>query len=283
VSTYPASGLQRILVGSQAAVARTTFLDQDGQVAGAGGVVTADIARADGTSLAVGRATAAGPGVGACTVALTTSECATLDVLTITWKDGSAVRAVSYHRVVGGFLFSIQDLMQRDGMSTVGLPAAIVARDTVTDLFERETGVAWNPTYDLDDYSFCGPRRLILNHFPIRAIRSITTGGEAVSLTDLEFAAATGIITSYVGGSSYRTVVGYEHGFSAAPSDLREQALVAATDALSRQRSGLSDRTRQLQNEMGTISFSYAGAGHPTGIDSVDSALHRHDHRVCVA
>lgn len=278
-STIALRGLQRIRQGATTALARVTLVDQDGAAAAVVGTLTANLERVDGTSLATGRATAAGTGTGAYTVTLTAAECATLDVIKVTWIEGTTTRATTFHRIVGGFMFSIDDLAAKSGMSTVTQAEMIVARDWITDVIEKNTGVAWVPTYDVEEFFARTSYVHALDRRPVRTVRSVTIDDVAQTVADIDVDRGSGVLS----GVTFHDVcsVGYEHGFDAPPADLRDAALEGARDRVLRTSSGLSDRTRAITNDLGvTQQFSYPGPGHPTGIDSVDAAIRNHDHRV---
>lgn len=279
-STFQRQGMQRILLGSTSALARVRLQDQDGSAAAAVGTVTADIERHDGTVLATGRATAAGTGTGAYTVTLTAAECATLDIIKVTWIDGTTERGSTYHRVVGGFLFRVDELSAQSGLTAVSAADLMEARDWITDLIEHNTGVAWCPTYDVEQFDVVGPDLAhVLDRRPIRALRTVTIEDAAHVIADIDVNESAGIIS----GVSFRgrCVVGYEHGFDQPPADLRTAAIEGARDRILRTSSGLSDRLRSTTNDLGIIQqFSYPGPGHPTGIDSVDAAIRANDKRL---
>jgi hypothetical protein len=277
-STFTREGVQRILVGSMSALARLTLKDQDGTRVAAAGTLTANLQRADGTVLATGRATAPGVGTGAYTVTLTAAECATLDIIQVTWIDGTTPRATTFHRIVGGFLFGIDDLAAASGMSGVATTDLLRARDWITDVIEENTGTAWCPTYDVEQFIGDGCVH-VLDVRPIRAVRSLTVDDVAQVVADVDVDEASGVISGV--GMTGRCVIGYEHGYDAPPADLRDAAFEGARDRILRSSSGLSDRIRSVTNDLGvTQQFSYPGPGHPTGIDSVDAAIRAHDRRL---
>jgi hypothetical protein len=278
-STFTREGVQRILVGSLSAVARVTLKDQDGTRVAATGALTANLQRCDGTVLATGRATAAVSGfTGQYTVALTAAECATLDIIEVTWIDGSTTRATTFHRIVGGFLFGVDDLAASAGLTGVETADLLRARDWITDVIEKNTGTAWCPTYDVEQFN--GRRCFhVLGQRPVRTVRSLTVDDVAQVVADVDVDEASGVISGV--GMSGRCVVGFEHGYDAPPAELRDAALEGARDRILRSSSGLSDRIRSVTNDLGvTQQFSYPGPGHPTGIDSVDAAIRAHDHRL---
>lgn len=280
MTTYPRSGMQRVLVGSVNPVLRVTLADQDGNAEAAASTLTANIERADGTSIATGRATAGGGSTGACTVALTTAEAASLDVLKVTWLDGAATRMTTYHRIVGGFLFARAQLAARPGMANYSTADLDWARDAITDLIERETGTSWCPAYDLDEFEGTG-RCTLLARRPTRALRSLSVDGTAQTVADFDVDADVGVIRGTVALWG-RIAVGVEHGFDAPPADLRREAITAAAYGLSAGSDTLAGpRVRSISSEFGLQQLSFAGGrDHPTGIDSVDAAIRANDRRI---
>lgn len=284
-TTTPHTSTQRILVGSVTPDARGVVLDQDGELA-TGQTVTATIKDLDGTvSGTPDRATTENTELGYYTVALTTAEAAQLDLLQVEWTYGGAVRTTTYHRVVGGFMITRASLQERQGLTDLSDVELDLARDWITDLIEWHTGAAWSPRYDVDTY-YAGPSdgydlrrslryrdRHVLPFAPVRAIRSVTIDGTAT--TDYDIDLDTGVIrgTRFYGDVS----IGFEHGHSAPPETLRRAAVVGAADMLLRSKSGLSERTRSVINELGSVqTFSFPGTDHPTGIDFVDAAIMDH-------
>jgi hypothetical protein len=275
--TYARAGMERVLAGSVNPVLSVTFADQYGDAADAAGVVTCTLTRADGSSIATARATTNPAGTGTYAVALTTAEALTLDVIRAVWLDGASVRATTYHRVVGGYLFTTAELVAMGGLSGYTTAELRATRDQITDLFELHTGVSWCPAYDL--HSFIGNNSYRQVTFrPLRAVRSCTIDDATEPVADFEVDADAGIVdaeTPFYDACS----LGVEHGFDAPPADLRDAALLAAKDRLLRRRSALSDRARSVTDDMGTRVFAFAGKGHPTGIDEVDAVLAAYDYR----
>lgn len=280
MATYPRTGIQRILAGSVDPVLRVTFLDQDGEPVGsAPSGVTCTITRADGTVIATGRTTTASGADLTC--ALTTAEAASLDVLSAVWTDDGAVRARSYHRLVGGFLFTIAELDALGGVSTFTAVQKRAARDAVTDMIERETGVCWNTTYDRDEFEGHDRTVLVAKRRPIQTVREFTIENVQVATT-YNVNAAAGLVTPTVHGSLSMcgwVVFGYEHGFNAPPHDLSEAAAHATKLRLLGRTSGIGERVRSISDEQGTRTFSFAGPGHPTGVDEIDAVITAHDMR----
>lgn len=274
MSTYPRKGLQRILAGSVNPVLRVELLGQDGDAVAPNGSLTCTISRADGTLIATARSTTAGTGLHH-TCALTTAEAQMLDVLRAVWQDEDGVRATTYHRIVGGFMYSLAALAQRAGIAEgFDRDELMAERDRITDLIEDTVGVSFCPTYDLEERR--GPGRCeIITRRPLRAIRSMTLDGATVSTAPMYVDAGQGVIDARFTVCGWMTL-GIEHGEDAPPADLRDAALTASADALLRKWNKIGPRVRSVSDGMGvTQQFSYAGDRHPTGIDEVDAVIMR--------
>lgn len=270
--TYPARGLQRILAGSVDPDLRVTLYGQDGDAVDAGGTLTCSIARADGTVIATDRATTDAAGLGAYTCSLTTTEALTLDVLVATWRISGVTRATSHHRIVGGFLFTTDELGQLAGVGDDFDRAQLrKARDEITDLVEWYCG-AQNARYDLEVFEGHGGDRRGLAHRPVLSVRSVTIDDTTVDVSTLDVNHAAGIVRGVTFAGQCQ--VGYEHGLYSPDFDLKRAALTAAADTLTRDRGTIGSRVRSISDGMGvTQQFSYAGDGHPTGIDEVDAVI----------
>lgn len=275
MSTYPRTGLQRILAGAPTPVLRATILDQDGEaVVASPGTVTCTITRADGTVVATDRVTTVS--TAAVTCALATSEALTLDVLTAVWSVSGVVRHTSHHRVVGGFLFTVTELAERAGIQADhDLSTLRSERDRVTDLIESYCG-AQSPRYDLEEFIGTSSWHHVTMFRPIRVLRSVTCDGVAQTVANVDVDPNSGTLHGPV-WFARECSVGYEHGPDAPPADLRDAAVTAAADALLRRRGVYGPRVRSATNDAGvTQQFSYAGKDHPTGIDEVDAVIMRH-------
>jgi hypothetical protein len=279
MSTYPRTGMQRVLAGSTNPVLRATFRGQDGDPVDATGAVTCNLERVDGTVLATGRAATNPSGTGTYEVALTTAEAAVLDVIKVGWFDGGVQRATTWHRIVGGFMFGIGELQSKLGMAQFTAAQLRAERDRITDLIERETGVAWCPQYDLESFDGYGRLRHVTTWRPLRTVRSLQLDDVAVDVSGLRVDTPAGVFYSDQSLVGW-TELGYEHGFDQPTEALRDAALIAAGDRLQREFSALSSRVRRSTNDMGmTVEYSFAGRDHPTGIDEVDAVIMAHDMR----
>lgn len=290
--TYPREGQQRILVGSATPSLRVTLRDQDGEPASdVAGDVTVTVTGSDGTVLgtdiaATPLADDAGPLTGGADGAFTAEvpgAAVRLDVLEAVWSIDGTARTTTWHRVVGAFMFSIAELRKRKGIgSAASYPDTdlFIARDVVTDVFEYHTGASWVPTFDLEESAGYNRNRHLLQWRPVRALRSLSVNGTAQDLAGIHLDRQAGLITGsteFVG----RVVAGYEHGYSEPFADVRRAALTAAAFLLTDESGAASARVRSMTTDAGgTMQFSYAGEGHPTGLDEVDAVIVAHDHRL---
>jgi hypothetical protein len=266
--------MQRILAGSVNPSLRVHLRDQDGGSVAPSGTLTCTITRADGTVVAADRATTAGTG-NQRLCALTTAEAQTLDVLKAVWEDDGVVRATTYHRVVGGFLYPLDELAQRAGIAEGFDQTQLLAeRDRITDLIEGVIGVSFCPSYDLEERRAPG-RCEIVTRRPLRSIRSLTIDGTAISTSSMYLDSGQGVIDARFTVYGWMTL-GIEHGEDSAPRDLVDAALTASADNLMRRWNAKGPRVRSATNDLGvTEQFGYAGDRHPTGLDEVDAVIMR--------
>jgi hypothetical protein len=255
--------LQRVV-----ATAHVTFVDQNGDPTAAGGTVTVDIAAADGSTVATGRATTGGDGTGVYTAALTATETADLDLLTFTWKDTGTARATTHVEIAGGSYFGLIALGRQEPSIANANKSDAQVRDALQQSIrecERCCAVAWVPRYNYGTVCAASDGTVVLDTPLLRSLRSVTDSeGNAVD---------TGKVTR-LGASGYLTV-GWEHGADRPPAPVL--AMVARR---ARYRLGLSispDQDRQARFVMQdgqTIGFAAAGA-FMTGDDEADSVYAR--------
>lgn len=215
-----------------------SFLDQDGDLVAAVGTVTVDVARADGTVIATGAATTT-PSTGLYRYALTAADNTQLDLLTLTWKDGTSARLTTVHEIVGGYYFTVAELRAFDTTLSDAskYPAAdiVVARAEVEAEFENITGTAWVPRYRRFRCSGSGAVALATPIWAPRSVRSVrayTTDTDYTSFTASELAAIdvddTGILTRRDGtawsAGTENLVIEVEHGYNRPTPDLLRAA-----------------------------------------------------------
>lgn len=235
---------------------------------------TVRVVRDDGTELQATTA-ATDNGTGGFTLTLTPVQTAQLDRLTAYWTvtvGGQATTLTTVHEVVGGFLFTIGDLMaQVTGSPTVGDLAR--ARTRVEHYFERTVGYALVPRYDsawLD-----GKARLRLRP-ELRRIRWATTtmAGVVTSLTPADIANLSfnslGFVEGYRWPSGIGTVrIGYEHGWNGPEEPLVAGGLELAAFYQQAQ-SSTDPRAERLVTDDGTLIFGPNGV---TPLPSVNAVL----------
>jgi hypothetical protein len=180
---------------------------------------------------------------------------------------------VSYHRTVGGFLFSVAELAQRAGMEQFDRAALLLERDRITDLIEGYCG-AQSPRYDVDAwYSDRNAWSRVVNRTPLRSVRSVISDGTTLSADSYEVDTLTASVRA-TAPLLRLCSIGYEHGLDQPWADLKDVGLTAAADRVLREYSTLGARTRSMTNDLGvTQQFSYAGKDHPTGLDEVDAVI----------
>lgn len=283
----PAAVADERILWKVAASCSVTLQDQYGEPVAAVGAVTVDIVNAIGTVIATGRATTQdSPAiVGVYRVALTATETASLDLFTLTWKDGGVARKTTYVEMVGGFYFGIQEL--RDAESS--LSNRTVYSDDVLKSFrraaeeeaERVSGSSFVPRYRRTVVKSTGQSQLVLEDAPIRVVREVAPALQgAYSATDI-----TGMTVREYGVIEMATnwfpagmvTVGYEYGHNRPPRDVKNMAMRRARYLANLNKSPSNDRQARLIIEPDTgrtLQFSAASA-YRTGDDEVDSVYAR--------
>lgn len=276
---------QRLLKGA-AATLRAPLLDQDGEVdTSVTSGVTVTVTRLDGTAVATAQAATIETN-GVATYTLTAAQTAEgLDVLTAVWTHSAAVRATTYHEVVGRHWFAPSALREIAGVAEAqdtppgnnANQVLIDARTRIESLIEWATRVAWVPRTELEYLDGCSDALLLSRWYP-RTLRSLTIDGTAQTVADFTLYPS-GVVRRDSGGpihtaTSRGAVVRYDHGADAPPEPLRRAALQAAAYDLLRERtSTISARATGFSGQAGTISFAAIDPEHPTGIPEVDGII----------
>lgn len=216
-----------------------------------------------------------------------------LDELTITWSgliDGSTVVDVDLLEIAGGTFFNLaaarradQDLEDATRYTTSDLRTA---RTEIEVEFERICDRAFLPRYRrivLD-----GPEddQLILPNADIRRIRSasITSspGGTPVQLTTDELAAlvvnpAARTVTRAGGarwpGGIGNIDIGYEHGLTRPPPDLKRVSMMRLRSRLGLQRTGVPERAMSWTASNGDTYRLSIPTAYRTGVPEIDAVL----------
>jgi hypothetical protein len=284
---------QRILRGAPATL---TFhhLDSNGQIVAATGTITVGVVRGDGTTvLSAGTATTTDDD-GTYTVPLTAAQTSSLDLLTATWSDSASpgVTRTTYHEVVGGFLFTINDAMTEQGVDAYDKAEIIKRRGEVEDECEWICDIAWVPRYKRLVLDGTGEDLLVTGVRAIRSVRSVrtysTTGGTSfVQMTPAQLAG----LSFNPDGAIRRTdgdvwvygfgniVIEIEHGENQPPDDLRTAAVIRCQDAITRPDSALPTRAQAYNDSSGASYDLVIPDKFSTGIPTVDAVYRRHSKR----
>lgn len=289
-----------ILKGTQGELRVSFYVD--GVLTDAAAGVTVSVTRLDGTALVTAQA-ATSVATGIYKYVLTPVQTATLDLLTAVWSgsfEGAAQTVTTYHEVVGGHLFSLDDARRWDNgamASTTAYSADAVARarDRITEEFEEIVGYPLFPRIgeaivDGDDKYTLGLPAIF-----VRSVRSIETRASGavawVAYTVDELAD----VFAYEDGRILRETLGvftagrrnvrvrYEYGMDRPPAGAKEAALTVLRSSLVP--SNLTDRAWLMSDDTGTYRLSTPDGVHRWyGIPSVDSFLERHKaHALAVA
>lgn len=276
---------QRVLKSTPATLA-AQFVDQDGVNVTATAPVTVGIVRSDGSVLqAPGGATVAAGST--YTFALTAVQTATLDRLTCTWTATSGQVVVTHVDVVGGFAFTLAEMIALDGMGGLSTQRQRDLRQAVEELVEIRTGWLWTrrlvvETFTSATWESRWPLRL--TYPPFKTLRSVKIDGTAQTLTNWPFGLYGGSDVAYpswsgAGVQSTLEVI-YEAGEDRPPVSLVLSLLDAARQTQLDRAKGSSSRVLSQTNEFGNINYARATAENLFGNPAVDAVLAAWDRRV---
>jgi hypothetical protein len=283
---------QRIMQG---AAATLTFLnvDSDGTATDAGGALTVGVTRADGTVLvAAGTATTHGV-TGTYTYALAAANTLVLDLLAATWTDASTgATHVTYHEIVGGYLFTIAEIRAFDILSdTVKFTTAnvITERSAVEDELEQIRNAAFVPRYARLILDGSGDHDIVTGKSWLRRVRSVKVLASTGSSTSTTFTAAqlAACVVTEDGrirrgdGDVFEWGVGnivveLEHGFTDWGNDLKIAALNRLRERLGHTDTAIPDRATNYQSVDGYSYGLAAPNANSTGNPYVDSVYARY-------
>ena len=266
------------------------------------GTVLVTVTRLNGTAVVTDAATTSGSGAAARTYTLTSSHTALLDTLTVTFASASLSQSVSETvEVVGALLFTEAEARAFDGgamsnQSTYTDAAIEEARARITDQFETICGVSFVPRYRLDTFNGLGGAYLLLPRQKVTAIRSVEyrssgaatwTAYDSDDLADLYIEPWGELLRESRGTflSGRRNIrVGYEHGFTTPPYDVKRAALMALKYELVP--SNVDPRAISISSEVGSTQLWTPGiSGRGTAIHplpEVDRVLKLHSYTVPV-
>lgn len=265
---------QRIRTGAPATLS-TQILDQEGDPVEPSGAVTVAVTGLSGPVLDAGTATTTVSGDDSVRTVAIPARTA-LDLLTATWTEAGTGRTVTTKiDVAGGFYASTAAIRNADpSLAGEGYPTQriIAARRAVEDEFERVIGYALVPRVHVHTTTLDDDGLVVLPHFEVRSVRSITVDGVAVTVGPLLPEAGVVHLDAPATGTA---VVTYEHGWDRPSAEAVEAFFLRVRDILNRSKAGLPSRTTTYTSEVGgTYSLAVAGRGGSlTGIPDVDVVL----------
>ena len=268
--------VQRVLRDTQAQPEVTFYVGTT--PTDADGAVTVDIFRADGSIFDTDEpATLQGAASGR--YRFTLPPQAALDLLTLRWEGtfGTVQQHItSQVEIVGGYVVSLADLQAESGLSTKTPEELAEARQWFEDRAEDFCGVAFVPRYAREVLDGSGSSKLELKHARPRTILSAKFDGVAQTTTTWDLYEAGYILSpgSFPWGRRNVEII-YEHGYDAAPSDIRDAALSAIRSNVLADTSGgggIPAGVTSLITDAGTMVFG-GRLTRPFGIRAVDDVL----------
>lgn len=253
------------------------------------GTVTVTITRADGTTLVQGGATG-GAGAAPRTYALSTSQTALLDQLTITWTTANLGTLTTSAEIVGAHLFTISEARAFESGTLENVttyPQSRIEEDRarITDAFEDICGVSFIPRYRyvrLDSVRDA----VELPDMYIQTIRSFETRSgsdwtayDQAAISDLLYD-DTGQVwqeCSWLSAGRQTVRVGYEYGYRTVPLEIHRAALRLLVSIYGSTQTNFPERATSMSDEFGTFSLATPGLrGSHFGLPEIDAILNRH-------
>lgn len=234
--------LAHVLRSNPASVS-ATFYDTAGVVVDPG-VVTVTITRLDGTVVVAGAATT-GTGAATRSYVLTAAQTATLDTLSVAFTSASLGQTVTESvEVIGALLYMVAEARAFDSsalasMTTYTTATIEEARARIMEQFETICGVSFVPRYRLDTLNGSGLSALTLDRVLVTAVRSVETRAAGAAIWTPDTLAQLADIYVEPWGEIRRETlgtftlgrrnlrVGYEHGYSSPPHDIKRAALMS--------------------------------------------------------
>jgi hypothetical protein len=201
---------------------------------------------------------------------------ASLDKLTATWTcEGSTFTTVE--EIVGARICSFAQITEEITGETVTDEKLRIARDIAERLLEDECGVAFRPRYAHEVLDGSGMQKLHLSHPKVSTLRSVSSEGEALTVSELKLYPAGGVIWYEQGWSTTKpqnVVAIYEHGYSAPPAQASRVCALLARHIAVKRLSNLDDRASSYSTEEATYSLITPGVrGMVTAIPEVNAFI----------
>lgn len=266
--------MDRIVVKRSATLSRTFAFTPTG-------TPTVALTRvSDGTSVTASAMSGSGTGW-SYTIPASSNTLLDTYVETITAVTGGESQTFTdYIDVAGDTYFDIAEAQALTGLSSATTAEIVPKRTKAEQVLDRRLSDAFVPRYRRDTLAGDGGRTLMLQKPRLRAIRSISIDGTA--LTSGELAALT-FDANTITGRYWRgkIVVGYEHGWDAPEEPIRDAALALAHYYLTKTpgAEGVDPRVAYITTPEGRINYDTEGLGLP----AVQAAIQDYDMNIGVA
>ncbi len=256
--------------------------DSEGELVAATGTPTVTVVRGDGTALVPASAPTIVAGV--VNLTLSATELAFVDRLTVTWLLDAVARGTSTVDVVGGVYLTVAELRELEPTLGEGeFPAAVLRRGRreVESRFERSVqGVAFVPRLSTHRFNAKSYATVVLPHYFVSAVYWVRYWSDnawtALTTTDV-VVSESGVVRLGPDLAPWGTLVeiGYVHGLTSPPEDVKRAAALAVRHQVLANRSGIDSRAMSYQPaEGGNVILATAGVGPwEFGIPDVDGVL----------
>jgi hypothetical protein len=257
--------------------------DSEGELATATGTPTVAVTDAQGDAVTVADTPAVASG--AVTLDLTAAELADVDRWTITWSLDAVERGQSTVDIVGGVYLTVADVrsLEPSLSDATEYPTATVqrCRREVESRFERSVlAVAFVPRLSVHRFTGSSYATVSLPHYFVTEVRwaRYWSAGAWVSLDVSEAVVSdTGVVRLGPECAPYgsHVEVGYVHGLTSPPEDVKRAAALAVRHQALQNRSGIDSRAMSYQpSEGGNVVLATAGVGPwEFGVPDIDGVL----------
>ena len=280
MTAAPTGQVDRLTVGSPAALSFTPR-DAEGLELTIAAPATVDVFDGAGAAIITAQEATISEDGHALSVALAASALPLLDTYRVEWTAQIGEDERTWEtalEIAGGYLFTIAEF--RAQRSEFGAyPAATIqnARRLAEDRFEGEVGCAFVPRGQREVLRGDGRDTLILRRVALRAVFSLSIGGESMSpaaIDALEDHEAGMLIrpSGVVWPAGAPIVIHYAHGYDRPAADVTGAALTLAKEYAT-PGDAIPARAVLQSTEYGSFRLSVAGRDGRTGIPDVDAVI----------
>lgn len=202
-----------------------------------------------------------------------------LDTYRAVWTFPDTSTRTTYFEVVGGFLFTVADVLAFDqALAAKTAPAVVNVREIVEERFERVAGVSFTRRGTRVSVDGSGTDRLLCNVLELQALTGASIDGTALSAPDVADVSAypIGLLVRDSGGiwtAGNRNIdLWVEHGYAAPPAPVHRAALTYAKHLLLN-RALETERATGISTDVGFMRMTIAGRDGSTGLPDVDEVL----------